>query len=198
MKKAVTAIVLGVFMVALSACELDKGNEGVTEGTTPTDNGGETVTPTGTYKFIRVMDDTTNEQLSTCTNPNPGADIDAVAVLRGGTIIGWASQVFGDELGSVCAKNTAANPNTALAQSDETDPMDSENLFVSLNGGSIVVRFADSTTGSDITLQSGDTIKVFEVPGTSADYYYVDACEDSACSKSKELGHGSGEATFSF
>jgi len=199
MKKVSMGLVV-VLSFAFAACELDKTDEGVTDDTITGDNT-TTETVEAVYKWVRISDDPDNESLSTCGNNNPGADIDAVAIVRGGSIIGWVDQIVADKLGSTCGTNTAANPNEVKGNELDPDASDAENMFLSLNGGEISVHFADMTTGTEIVIQKGDQIKVFEIPGTGSgqtEYYDVDLCEDAGCATSLALGNGSGEAQFTY
>lgn len=187
---------LAVAGLMMFACEASVDDGETTDTVTGTDTVADT-TPATTYSWIRIADDPTNSTLDNCT-VNPGADIDAIAVYRGGALLGWAGKIIATNLGDVCTGSAADDPNEALGPSDETDGSDSDNLFVALNGGEIVARIDDEITGDQIVLQEGDQVWVYEVVGTAPEYYYVDLCEDQNCATSIEIGHGTGEGKFTY
>jgi len=146
------------------------------------------------YKWIRIKDDATNQSLVYCYW-NPGADIDAVELLRSGSGIGWATEVVATGLGTKCTKNTAADASKVTGPADETSFQDPNNLFVSLNGGEILVAFGDGAGGLQ-DIRSGDQVRVTEIVGDFSEFYTITLCNDSSCSVAVELGRNKGLATF--
>ncbi len=145
----------------------------------------------GPFLWVRLLDDPNNESVKTCnTFNNPGADIDAVELIRGGTTLGFATEVVSAidadpwKYGKIC-DNKTGDEQTALGKPDATPLAGS----VSLNGGALLVSF-----GTGVALQSGDIIRVYEAAedtGGIAESYrvYVGPSNDPAGGW-KELGNG--------
>ncbi len=202
MKKWPVVLMLGLGLAfALSSCgELDQNtDEGVTDngGGGDTNIGGDTSMGT-TYSWIMIQDALTDP--SKC-NSNPGADIDAVELDRG-EIQAYAGGNPVYKSGDVCDKNTANDPSQALGAPDEDDPTDSNNKFVSLNGGYLLVQIFDPNTNQPVVFQNGDQITVYEasIPDKpeSKEGYQVYICPDSSgvVSKCKFIAQATGDGSF--
>ena len=149
------------------------------------------------YTWLLIKDKLQDPQKC---NTNPGADIDAVQVFRNGSEIGTAggNPVYVE--GTVCDTNTANDPKQILGEPDEDNPEDSDNKFVSLNGGHIAVQCFGQGSNDPIVFQNGDTIQVYESyisdkPDTK-EGYEVYICTDSAGNDCVGLGEGAGDGTF--
>jgi hypothetical protein len=193
MKKLLALISILAF--AGFACELDKGSDAgdtITGQDTVTETAADTVTPTG-YTWVRILD-TSDKACST----NPGADIDAVAIIHSENIVAYGGSAdWGD--GKKCEKNTANSENEVLGANDEDNWKDADNKFLSLNGGDVVVEMKDQTTSAAYQIQKGDTIRVFEVGGddnNGDEAYEVYLCKDTTCADSVKVGNGFGEQDF--
>lgn len=116
--------------------------------------------PQGPFTWIRITDDPTNKSLDSCLPTNtPGADIDAVALVRAGEIVGYATQVAADLNKDVNQKGEPCTNDYQDASEAEGEPDATfQTGSVSLNGGSIMLQVADGAQ-----IMSGDVIRVFEV-----------------------------------
>jgi hypothetical protein len=133
--------------------------------------------------FVRIADDLDNATLADdCGAGNPGADIDAIVLVRPDGTEFFASTVEedADVAGGVCDTNDKDDINTVLGQPDgcakdlgcgcgdhgyptnpECDCADGDKKWVgyySLNGGAIIVSFEQSAE-----LLCGDQVAVYEM-----------------------------------
>jgi hypothetical protein len=131
--------------------------------------------------FVRIADSLDNTTLyGDCGGGNPGADIDAVVLVRPDGTEYYAATVETDDIGYVCDHNDHDDINTVLGGPDGcagelgsgcgdygyiTNPDcqcagGTDNLvgYYSLNGGSVIVSFEQGTE-----LLCGDQIAIFEM-----------------------------------
>lgn len=163
--------------LSMTACEVDGDGDAETTGTTSsgTDTSGSTSGTSGdtsgttlNYYFVRVNDQSTN------TGTNPGADLDAISITKGGSgerayvtrveeykpvneaDISGVSILPDNILGAPTAFGTPFDP--ANAGSDKDCDLGDEN-FVALGGvgGYIIVSFGDAH------VENGDTVTVYEI-----------------------------------
>ena len=201
MKKLLLWGVISVLGLALACGPLDENGD-VTEGVDGTvdGTGGGDGTQQLTYSWVLIQDELTDTEA--CTT-NPGADIDAVQLYRGGEEIATAggNPIF--HSGNVCETNTASDPSKITGEPDEDNPEDSNNLFLSLNGGYVLFQMFESGSTDPVVFQNGDTLQVYEVfnPDNSdktKEGYQVYICPDSSgdTSQCKYIGEGKGDGTF--
>ena len=142
------------------------------------------------YRLVAIIDVERKVMTSfACgASNNPGSDIDAVALIRGGKVIGYGSMESstyftpgqtGDECangscsGGTCkyatvggvftqadlVARTLGPPNAVIGNKSSDDTG-----YMSLNGGTLQLQIGDTNgKGSAQTIKSGDQIKVFEV-----------------------------------
>lgn len=162
--------------LTITACEVDgdgdadgttsgtSGNDATTSGVTDTSGG----TSGGTvlnYYFVRVNDQSTNTG-----NTNPGADIDAIGIVKPDGTRHYVSKVEQyspvnvDDIAALSAipDNIIGAP-TAFADPTNVSPASDCSLedqnFVALGGvgGYIIVSFGDAH------VENGDTLNVYEI-----------------------------------
>ena len=169
----------------------DAGSTGGDAGSTGGDAGG-----TGpTYESIVIYDGSKTKP-ATCSGTGPGADIDFVAVWRGGKLLGVGKKgttTYKPGTTTGCDKNEHADAKAVDGMTGgfgdlcrkggkDVDCKDSDlsEGYLSLGGGSVELRFgkcqkADAAkpdnsecdgTGDLITLQPGDEIDVHEIGAT--------------------------------
>ena len=161
---------------------------GDTSGATDDASTGDT-TALNTYAYIVIYD----SEKPDCSTTGPGADIDGVELIAGGSTIGVGLKGSANYAASnpnnvgtctMCGKN--ADKECAHG-GDKCDCADSamgapdaklycgntvDTGYISLNGGSIEFAIGDANGGGkSVTIQSGDHIKVHEV---DEDYKYTD------------------------
>ena len=162
---------------------------------------------------VRIADKEDNPTLTDC-NTNPGADIDAIVIVREDGTEEYAATVAEDmdQVGGVCPQNDKDDMNTVLGVPDacvkdlgcgcgeegyDNNPdCDCENDYVgyySLNGSAIILGF---DAGVEIACQ--DLIRVYEmynpeVAGSEEGYkiYYGDA--EGNWSTASDISTGNGE-----
>jgi len=192
--------VLGVVAFAVLGCELDKNSADAITGDGVVQPDGQQ--PTYSYTWVVIRDGNNQTSTAGTCGVNPGADIDAVFLLKGGQQYP-PSVVEGQERTCLDKCKPATEPDNVqdckrllskITAQDEDNPDDTENKFISLAGGEIAVQFAPQ--GTPLKIEKGDTVKVFEVQGTLPETYYVFICDDAAGTHCADLGSGSGPVDF--
>jgi hypothetical protein len=140
------------------------------------------------YTFVSIVDlERKADANFSCSETNgPGSDIDAVALLRDGKVVGYglAGSVAFARGGTAdeCANSACSSGNCKYASISSTfseadlvartlGPPDAvvnkssdDKGYLSLNGGTLQLQIGDTSgKGSAQTFKSGDQIKVFEV-----------------------------------
>ena len=90
------------------------------------------------------------------SHSSPGSDVDAVALLRGGVPVAWATRVVASDIGTGTFGNQVMDPSKALGPADH--PSSSLEGFVALGGEGhfLVLELAEATS-------AGDQLQVHEV-----------------------------------
>lgn len=186
-------------MALVAACEPGGGSDADssgtgTDGTTDGVDGGVDGTDgsTGdTYPTIELDDDDNNETLTDCdpgTIKSPGADIDGAELTK-------ADGTSGIYMTSCTADgNTCDNDNSAASNAEgapDSPVKEVLDKYTSLNGGLLRCNW----TGGAVA-ESGDTITVVEVGGTSSttvEQYNLRLCASTGglCTADKVYGSGS-------
>jgi hypothetical protein len=193
MNKIGFAFVLGFGLSACGAGTTTTPDAGLAMDTAPATKW-DSAAPVAVYDQVIVVDMEYSEPTFTCSATNgPGTDIDAVALIRGASPVGYGligSAVFtpgtadnacaeGDCSGSAgdCKYSSVSSKFTkaVLVARTEGAPdavvnksTDDEGYF-SLNGGSLQLQIGNLTgTGTAQAVYAGDKIKVFEVDQTYA------------------------------
>lgn len=164
--------IIGLLASPMLACDVEDTADGdtsssdttTTDGTTTDTGPGETVTGP-TYAAV-IVDDSQifpthrvvgTDPCATASSPlnAHGADIDAVGLFSGATLIGYFDFVDYQE-GGLCPnkQNTRTDPDDAKGAPDAS----LTEGFVSLGGGFLIGEFSGGTA-----LESGDIITVYEV-----------------------------------
>jgi len=139
-----------------------------------------------TFRFVLVEDLTANPQ-----GDFPGADIDAISVIKSGGEELFAAS-FEKDTDIDCEGNQACDPTALLGERDFVgegecpEPDLSDPRFTSLNGGFVIVQFSSITNG-DVGIQNGDDIHVYEVGATECGRFDDDPFRVSV-SVSDEIG----------
>ena len=197
---------MGALAMPLVACDVQDEGDGTdatnpSDGTNPTDTTGDT--GGGTHYFAVIVTDSqifpTHRTVGTdpcATASSPlnahGADIDAVGLFSGSSLIGYFDTVDYAE-GGLCPNklSTMMNPDEAKGAPDAS----LTEGFVSLGGGWLIGEFSGQPE-----LQSGDTLVVYEVGskcsgntscGGVDEGYEVFVAEDLDCVNSGPYPYGS-------
>ena len=149
----------------------DETDAGSTDaGTTP-----DAVAPAASYTWVVIFDDT-----KTCTGTGPGADIDTVAVYRGGKLIGVGKPTTPDYAAGGakdCDKNghaKAADVEACAGPLGDINPKEISTGYLSLGGGSVELQIGGCANGKEtlhecdgkgdaVAIKDGDEIDVYEV-----------------------------------
>jgi hypothetical protein len=175
------ACVLGLGLAGCKASVVSEGaiDGGVTDASTP-----ETGAAAG-YTYVFIRDEEFAQPTFFCSASDaPGADIDAVALIRNDTVVGYTmkgSAAFTPE-NVACAPADCAGGNCKYASSSTTfsqtdlvsrteGPPDAvvnqstdDSGYMALNGGSLQFQIGDVLGNVPAqTILSGDHLKVFEV-----------------------------------
>jgi hypothetical protein len=174
--------VLIIFLGAgLSGCEPvdDEGGDG---GRAP-DGRAPDSAPAASYKWIAIFDETTTPSVPMCAaTSGPGADIDSVDLLRGGSVIGVGLR--GSAVFSQARTDVSVSPCTGCGSqmrpcthSDATQAFYAEGIqdartmlegtdmgYISLNTGVIWLKIGQANGNApEQEIRSGDTVIVREV-----------------------------------
>ena len=168
------ACVLGLGLAGCKASVVSEGaiDGGATDASTP-----ETGAAAG-YTYVFIRDEEFAQPTFSCSASDaPGADIDAVALIRSDTVVGYAmkdSAAFTPE-NVACAPADCAGGNCKYASSSlvprTEGPPDAvvnqatgDSGYMALNGGSLQFQIGDVLgNGPAQSILSGDHLKVFEV-----------------------------------
>lgn len=161
-----------------AATDVGATDAGGSADTTASQDAG-AVDPPASYTWVVIFDDT-----KTCTGTGPGADIDAIAVYRGGKLIGVGKPGTADYAKSAvagCETNghaKAADVEACTGPLGDIDPKEISTGYLSLGAGSVQLQVGGCANGDTdvhkcdgkgdaIKFQDGDEIDVYEV-----DKYY--------------------------
>jgi len=211
MKRVLAMGFLGFATTLALGCEPGGGSDttsggktdaGGTTGTT-TDTGGTTGTTTGgdnSFGAVELDDDPNNSTLQDCKG-SPGADIDSLKLMDSkSTLISWAKtcKYVQPKAGAGCDANTHANASDAQGETNNSCVGEEDNVYVSLNGGSLFCDFGTA----QITKGQGQLLEITEVgpnsTGTSTcdkgvkENYSLSLCKniDGNCQFKQAQGSG--------
>ncbi len=171
------SVTAGALMASpLVACDdaLDTPDTIITPDTTADTTPDVIVTKTYGAVYIQDLWDNkaTNCGSTTEARMSPGADIDAIELLNGNTILGNVDTVRGvvDPDGvSKCANNAYTDFNVVKGVPDATKNFDGN--YVSLEGGWLIAEFGEvGGPGKALDILVGDTLKVYELGKSSPIY----------------------------
>lgn len=185
---AVLVLVLGLFGCAFGNDGEDTTSEDTAAlDTTAGDTTADAVVEDAFFKYVAIADDPDNIVTNGC-NTNPGADIDCVELMRGGTtaadVVATAGSIVkvSDLPEGACETNDKDDETEVLgAQNGVVDPdTDTYTGYFSLNGREIWIELSN-----DEYLQDGDTLHVVEMynpdnPNATIEKYTVSVTDDTA------------------
>lgn len=219
------ALVSGLCSVlALGACEATVGGGGDASGDTTADattgggadattggdtstGGGDTAAATG-YKFVTI--DGAPEANPDCTTTSAGADIDVVALYRGGKLVGvgkpgtvihkegatpkcpkWGSKDVAKQTCTYGTKEAKCHNDPDDVAGGLTTKMYKDNTpdtgYFGLSGGTVEVQIGACAAGTDIKTCDGKGAVMEILPGDELDIYEVD---ETYKASSKTLASG--------
>jgi len=137
------------------------GTTDMTTGGTTSESNDPGPTP-GAYRYVILEDDT-----ETVSGDFPGADVDAISVTKGDDAVEYFATTVEDFNIGALDSNTAIDTEQLLGPSDADCTADS-GKFTALGGSAddsyVIVGF--STEDEEVTFDSGDTIKIYELGST--------------------------------
>lgn len=209
MRKIFAAFAISSLLVA-AGCDAGTGEDGDADGSaadgTVADAGGTDTTAGGdttaadtaaaktTYASIVIYDGSKTKP-ATCDGTGSGADIEAVALKRGGKFIAVGKPGSADykESAGKCPDNKHAEADDIEAVTGAPGTIDTkaaENGYLSLGGGSVEVQFGACTGGGkdkakdcdgkgDVTaIEDGDEVWVYEIgPTYKTQYSLFSGCK---------------------
>jgi hypothetical protein len=147
-------------------------------GGRPPDGGGADMASSGTpYRWIAIFD---GDRTPVCTGSGPGADIDSVDLIRGGTVIGvgltgsaqWSMDQPGTTVSncSMCGSGACpysgmtAAPKAEGIQDGKVNEVGSDMGYIALNAGMLWLQVGSQTGGGTAQdIKSGDKLVVREI-----------------------------------
>jgi len=146
------------------------------------------------WAWLMVSERPDNPSLTACASSGsrPGTCIDAIEIRRDSAHLGWGDHADCAGLGTSCPDNLAAEPSGVVGPRDAAESKFSDyGRFVSLNGGRLIVHFADDT-GAEVVFEPGDRVAVYTWDPSPEDTYDVSACSDRSCEQPLPVGAGHG------
>jgi hypothetical protein len=177
MKKLVSLLSVLVMGVAFSGCDFGSDDNGGDDTIAGQDTvGGEDtaqdvlVAEEG-YTYVRIIDDLANVVDVGCQAGNPGADIDAIELMRGGQDAASVVATAGDIVdvsdvpeanATACAANDKDDPSEVLGVADGVAGDGTFTGYFSLNGRTLDVQLWDATD-APVEMTVGDFLHVVEM-----------------------------------
>jgi hypothetical protein len=136
-----------------------------------TANNSNNTDPGVAYRFVLLEDNT-----DPVAGEFPGNDVDAISVIKAGGGEVFATRVVDANIADPNGNNSATDPNQMIGAPDANCQAQS-GKFTALGGqaagGYAIVEFG--TTGVDVTIENGDSIKIYELGATLCGMFDDDA-----------------------
>ena len=146
------------------------------------------------YRFLLIEDESL-----TVAGDLPGADIDTVSLIKGGSGVEIFAQTISPLSEVSCEGNLSCTQEAAIGSPDAIDPESGEcfgggdvdeTLFLALNQGFIIVSFGDEV------IENGDSIHVYEIGSVECgrfddDPYSIAVSKSDGLDDFVEVGTGS-------
>jgi hypothetical protein len=136
---------------------------------------------TNTYRFVLVEDETVNT-----SGRSPGADLDAIEVVKNGGGSFYATAVEDITFGPDDGNEALTQENILGAPDDNCAGSDATGVALGGVGGYVIVSFG--TDAQDVTIENGDSIRVHEIGSTSCPGQFDDDPYSVSVSVSTSLG----------
>lgn len=123
------------------------------------------------YRFVLLEDNT-----DPVAGEFPGNDVDAISVIKAGGAEVFATRVVDANIGDPNGNNSATDPTQMVGAPDAACQAQSGKFTAlggSAAGGYAIVEFG--TTGVDVTIENGDSIKIYELGRTLCGMFDDDA-----------------------
>jgi hypothetical protein len=193
MKKLLSILSVLVMGVAFSGCDFgsddeDNGDVVPMDDMMAQDVPEDVLIAEEGYTFVAIIDDLNNVVDVGCQDGNPGSDIDAIELMRGGqeaaNVVAVAGEVVDvsdvpEANATACPTNAKDDPSTVL---DIADGVVGQPTYFSLNGREIQVQLWDETE-VPAEMMAGDFLHVVEMhngtPESAEDYTINVGFEDA-------------------